>query len=112
MKNSEIFWNGIILLVEVLIGLIFFYGDFITFVLTLGVLHSIFLFAHLVDGDLTSDSSFFPAFLFVSFFGGFLLGVGCIMFIIYKFSESRLNPIPWLIDKFEDFNEWLDRNKK
>lgn len=112
MKNSEIFWNGIILLVEVIIGLLFFYSDFMTYAVVLGFLHSVFLFAHMIDSDLTSDSSFFPAFLFVSFAGGILLAGGGIIFVVYKFGKSRFNPLPWVIEKIENFNDWLNRNKK
>jgi len=107
MKNSEIFWNSLVILVEIIIGFIWFQSDFKDFCIGILLLHSLFLCAYMFDSDTPKP------FLFVSFLGVFILAITSVMFTIFwicdnnKFKGFKL----WISDRIDKFNNFLNLKK-
>jgi hypothetical protein len=111
MKKSVIFWNVMILLVELVIGLIFWYQDLGTYLMVISSFHSLFLFAVMVDDCETFNGDSYSLFLFISFFGVILL----ILFLIACFFLHPVmvdfwgKVIGWIPKTFDKINEKLDK---
>lgn len=112
MKRSIIFWNFMIIVLELLLGLAFFGNSFGEYCAVLfGLLHSLFLIGEFEDSCSRNKDRFEPYFLLISPLGVIILIVGLVIFFIIKFEESRYNPIKPIRKWITKFNKWLDREK-
>lgn len=109
MKKSTIFWNVIILLVETIIGLIFFYSNFLGYLMVLGMLHSIFLLGLAVENKF--DKNPYNLFLLVSYLGILmsLLFLIIMVFIHPKMLRFWDKFFKWIPNTFNKINEKLDK---
>lgn len=105
MKRSTIFWNVIFLIIEIVVVCMLFAPNIEEAFVTLGVVHSIFLFGYGFDDEMP------PIFFMVSFLGIAIMFFGLIIYIVMKIGESEWYSSirDYFADKLESFNNRLDR---
>lgn len=110
MRRSDIFWNLMIIVLELLVGWVFFgnaFWEYCSFVF--GLVHSLILVGE-CDAYRREDE-FQPLYCFISPLGVIFMALGLFIFTIMKILESKFNPIRPISRWITKFNKWLDREK-
>lgn len=113
MKNSHIFWNVVIVILMIILPMLFFeMGSWIEMIAAILGVNSLFLILS-IDSKFKDDEVFQPSFLFFSWLGFLLIGIGLIVYFfmwLYKLFFIN-NTIKFISNMFNNFNNWLDGKK-